>query len=153
MIARLLDLALDAARVRRLLIQPEPAHEPTQRRQHDVRFHVHSERQSEPLAVLREVADPVPDGVRRAGDADGPTVNEDLARFGAVGPEDRPRDLGSAGADEAGEAENLALAELEADVADHPSPVEVADLQHDLVIGVPRESPAPPRRSSGRPSC
>ena len=63
-------------------------------------------------------------------------MDEDLARVGAIRAEDGPGDLGPAGADEPGEAEDLAPSELEADVADHPTKVEVADLEDDLVLGV-----------------
>ena len=66
-------------------------------------------------------------------DRDGLAVDQDLARVAGVRPEHGPHDLGPARADEARDTQDLAPVELEADVADDPAAVEVADLEHDLL--------------------
>ena len=49
-----------------------------------------------------------------------------------VDAEQHPGDLGAAGADESGEAEDLALADREADVAEDPDPGQPVDLEQDV---------------------
>ena len=68
-------------------------------------------------------------------DADLPAVDEDLAAVDRIGAEDGARDLGAAGAHQAGEAEDLALAQREADVADFAAAAEVPRFEHDLRSG------------------
>ena len=75
------------------------------------------------------------DGVGRRADRDRLPVDEDLARFGHVSPEDRPDHLGPAGADQTGDPEDLTPVELEADVAHLPPAIQVADLEHHGRIG------------------
>ena len=60
------------------------------------------------LAVLRDQVDAVGDGVARRGDGDRLAVEADRAAERRVDAEDGARELGAAGADEAGEAEDLA---------------------------------------------
>ena len=55
-----------------------------------------------------------------------------LAGIGAINPEQDSSDLGATGADEAGEAEDLAAAHLKRGVAEDASAREAPDLQGDL---------------------
>src|SRR6202011_1560610 len=78
----------------------------------------HRERQEQRLllAVLRYQADPVADGVLRRTDMDLAAVDDDATGIERVRAEDRPRHLGAAGADQPGDAEDLAPAHFETDI-------------------------------------
>ena len=98
------------------------------------------EREPVPLAVLGEVADAVGDRVRRRLDRDRLAVDEDLARVVRDRPRRWPaRPRCGPRPTRPDEPEDLAPAQLEADVADRAAPVQVADLQDDLRVGVLRE--------------
>ena len=58
----------------------------------------------------------MPHRVARAGEHDRLAVDANRAVVELVGAEDRPRRLGAAGADEPGEAEDLALVRAKRDV-------------------------------------
>lgn len=62
-------------------------------------------------------------------------VEDDLARLGGVGSVDGPEQFGATRPDEAGEADDLALVQVEGDVADPRLPGEVADGEHNPVAG------------------
>ena len=101
-------------------------------RHHDVGGDVHRGGEPEPLAVLRQIPDPQAHGVARRADRDRLATDDDLAAVERVGPEDRPRHLGPSRSHQAGEAEDLALAQLEAHVPDRLAAPQVADLEHGL---------------------
>ena len=71
------------------------------------------------LAVLRHQADAERDGVGRRCRRDRLAVERDRAGGDAVGAEDGAGKLGAAGADEAGDAEDLAGLEIEVDAFEH----------------------------------
>ena len=61
----------------------------------------------------------------------------DVAGVGPVDPEDRPRDLAAAGADEPGQRHDLARPHLEADVEEHALAGQAVDAQDRLAdLGV-----------------
>ena len=66
-------------------------------------------------------------------------VYEDLAAVDLVGAEYGARHLGAAGAHQSGEAQDLALAQREADVADFRAAAEVLHFEHGLGPGVIRD--------------
>jgi len=72
------------------------------------------------------------DGIRRAVDPDLCPFDEDLARVQLIRSEDGSSDLGSASSDQPRDTQDLAPAQLEADVADGPSTIDVADLEDDV---------------------
>src|SRR3990170_3686972 len=86
----------------------ESAEEAAKGAEHDVRLHVHREREPVALTVLRKVADPIPHCVPRAPDAYLAAVHVDLARFEAICAEDRTGNLRPAGTHQAGDADDLA---------------------------------------------
>src|SRR4029077_11587542 len=98
--------------------QADRVREPAQRREDDVRLHVHPDREAVALAVLREIADAQMNIVRRAVDVRDLAVNANRSRVRAVRAEHRARDFGPTRADEPGEAEDLAAPKAEAHVAD-----------------------------------
>ncbi len=84
-------------------------------------------------AVLRQVRDAGRQRLAGRGDPERPAAQQHLARVGGVQPEEDARELGAARSDEAGEAEDLARAQLEADSADAGRPAaELAQLEHDV---------------------
>ena len=68
-----------------------------------------------------------------------------------VDAEDGAGDLAAAGADEAGEADDLAGADREADVVEDPGTLEALDLEDDVADRRPASS-GRARRPRGRPS-
>ena len=76
-----------------------------------------AEREALGLAVLGDEAEAGPDRVTRRAEAHRLAVDLDRAGADRVGAEDRARDLGPARALQAGEADDLARADLEVDVA------------------------------------
>ena len=74
------------------------------------------------VAVLGEVGDPGVHRRRRAREVDRLPAEPDLAGVALVDPEQDPGDLGPAGADEPGEADDLAGPDREADVAERARP-------------------------------
>ena len=97
------------------------------------------------------------------GEVDRLAVQRDRAGIAPVDPEQDPGDLGPAGADEPGEADDLARADREADVAEDPDPGQPVDLEQDLADrrrdlreerhGAARPCTARGRRSSARSSA
>ena len=80
-------------------------------------------------------------------------VDENLAGIDRIGAEDRRGHLRAAGAHQAGEAEDLALADAEADIADFLAATQAPDLQRHRRVGRRRRLAACRRRSArGRPS-
>ena len=71
------------------------------------------------LAVLRDEAEPGVDRGGRRRERDRPAVEPDLAAFARHRAEDRLKGFGPAGADQSGEADDLACTRLERD-AQHP---------------------------------
>src|SRR3974390_1884898 len=71
------------------------------------------------LAVFREQRHALPDGVGGRCDVDRLSLHDDAAAIALVGPEDRPCQLGAPGTDQSGDAENLATAQLKADVVQY----------------------------------
>ena len=76
------------------------------------------------------------DRVARAPDVRRFAVHADLGRVGAVRAEDGSRDLGAPGADEPGEAEDLAAMQVEAHVLDGAAAAQVADVEHHVRVGL-----------------
>ena len=100
-------------------VDEDAAGDAAQRRHRDVLADGHRPDQALQAAVLGHVGDAEVAGLARRGDGDRAAVELDRAGGRRGDAEDRQRELGAAGADEAGEAEDLAAAELEGDVA-HP---------------------------------
>src|SRR5690242_7935823 len=87
-------------------------------------------------AVFRQVADLQPDGVGGGADARRAAVEEHLAGIGGRETEDGLRQLGAAGSDQAGEAEDLAPAHGKRDIADSAFRAgEPARFEDDLADG------------------
>ena len=77
----------------------------------------------------------------------GRPVEPDLARVALVDPEQDAGDLGPAGADEPGEADDLAGSDSEADVAEDAGPGQALDLEEDVAdrrLDLREERHAPP---------
>ena len=106
-----------------------------QRREHDVLADAALEQHAELLAVLGEVADAEAGGLGRVADRHLAAADADDARRHAVGADDRARDLGASRAHEPGEAEDLALAQLERDVAQQVLGRQALDRERDRRIG------------------
>ena len=64
--------------------------------------------------------------------AEPPAVERDAAGVAAVDAEDRPRDLGAAGADQPGERDDLARPHVERDVGEDALARQALDLEHGL---------------------
>ena len=79
------------------------------------------------LAVLRHQADAERDGVGGRGRRDRLAVERDRAGGDAVGAEDGAGQLGAAGADKAGDAEDFAGLEVEVDAFEHDGMRRLAD--------------------------
>ena len=94
----------------RQVYEPEAGRQMGQR---DVLVHPELERQALALAVLGKVADASIYRVLRPSDVQLSSIELDGSRIYAVGPEDCPGQLGAAGPDEAGEAQDLPGAHLE----------------------------------------
>src|SRR3954464_2192466 len=120
--------------------------------QRDVAAHRAARDDALAFALLRQEAEAGSDRRARAAQREPPALDADLARVGPVDAGDEAQELRAARADEARDAEHLALAEPEADVA-HGRPVRQAgeipgptrglpacqagDLEDDLVPGEP----------------
>ena len=115
----------------RAVEQPQPRHVLAQRRERDVRRDRLRHREPELPAVLREVGDPGAQRLPRRADVKTLAVELDDAAVGRRDPEQRQRDVRAAGADEAGEPQHLALAQLEAHVREHALATEAVDAQDD----------------------
>ena len=98
--------------------EPEAAGEPAQAGQRDVRRDRLRHREPELAAILGDVGDASGHGVTRRPDLDVPLAAPDLPRVCRPDAEERLGDLGASGSDEPGEAEHLALADLERDVVE-----------------------------------
>ena len=94
-----------------------------------------AQHQSILLAILGHVADAGPDGIARTADAHRLSVDADLARVVRVEPEDGAGHLRAASTDQAGQAEDLAGADLEADVLEDAGARVAADLEDDVADG------------------
>ncbi len=129
---QLAHVALGRPGDRRRVHEHAQAQQPRQRGHGDVGLHVHRRREPELLAVFRQVADAQRHGVARRADARGTAVDQDLAAVDRVGAEHGARDLRAPGAHQPGEAEDLALAHAEADVADRRAAPQVAHVQRDV---------------------
>ena len=86
-----------------------------------------------------------------SGRAAAPVAEDGLARLDRRRAEDRPRELGAPGADEAGQPEDLARAQFEAHSLD-AGPVEVAHGERDRRVGRRRDCFGGKVAVSGRPS-
>src|SRR5438128_890869 len=102
-----------------VLVDDAELRDPLQARQRRVLLDVHAEDQPVALAVLGDEAEPRADGVPRAVDLDRLAFQPHLARL-LLSPdaEEAHHQLGAAGAHQAGDADDLALAHLERDVVD-----------------------------------
>src|SRR6266850_6353042 len=103
--------------------------------QHDIGFHIQPGRQSEVLAVFGKIAHPVSHSILGRRDRHSLAVYADLAGVDAVGAEHGARHFSTAGAHEPGEAEDFALAQRKAHVANRGAAVQVAHLQRHAVTG------------------
>src|SRR5581483_8239396 len=86
------------------------------------------------LAALRQEREPAPDPACRRPPAQRPPLDLD-GSGGRVGAEDRADDLRPAAADEPGEADDLARAEVERDVLERRRPRESPHGEHDARLG------------------
>src|SRR5918992_1616478 len=120
------DLALTPA-----IDEPE-AREPPQERQRGVVLDRHLEHEALVLAVLGNEGEAGLHRCARRPDPHGGAVAPDLAGVEPIDAEDRARHLGAPGADEAGQADDLAAPEGERDVAKDTLAREPADLERRL---------------------
>ena len=106
------DVLLDELGPGRLRDRPQPAARGLQREEHVVR---HGEVADDALrlAVLAGEGDLAVDRVPRAAQLAALRADDDLAGVGGVGAEEQPGELGAAGAQQAREADHLALVQLE----------------------------------------
>src|SRR4051794_33227023 len=79
--------------------------------------------------VFKDEGDAGPLRAAGAAQVDLPTTDADLARVEPVDPEQTPRELCSAASHEAGEAEDLAGAQLERDAVDPRAGLQVGRLE------------------------
>lgn len=98
-------------------------------------LHVQAQGQAVALAVLGRIADAVVDGLYDRVDFDGLALHPQFHALRVVGAEDAAHQLGAAGAHQAGNAQNLALADVEVVDVDFAAAVDVARLQHDVADG------------------
>ena len=94
------------------------------------------------LAVFGKVGDPVRHRVGWGGDLLRPPVDADRAAVQRIGAEDRAGDLGAACAHQAREAQDLALVQREADVADRGAPVQAFDGSYDAAVATLKKAAA-----------
>ena len=90
-------------------------------RQHDVLAHGQLGDDAVGLAVLRAEAEAVAHAVARRLQPHGHAVDARLPAIGALGAEHQPRRLGAARAEQPGEADDLAMAQLEIERRDMPA--------------------------------
>src|SRR5450759_299442 len=76
------------------------------------------------------------DRVARGADRGRLAVDRDLAGLRSVGAEDGAHDLCAAGADEAGNPQDLAAIELEMCIRDRAAAIEPLDLEHDVRVAL-----------------
>src|SRR5450432_310914 len=112
-------------------LQQESREQPGEDRQGHVLGDREIEHQALLVAVLGQVGDPGMHGRRRARERHLLAGEEDLAVIRLVDPEQDPGDLRPAGADQAGESDNLTRPDRERNVAKDAGPAEAADLQED----------------------
>ncbi|MFT3849035.1 MAG: hypothetical protein QM739_10210 [Propionivibrio sp.] len=86
------------------------------------------------LAVFRHEANALTHGIGRMRHAQRLAALEDFARRLAGDAEHALRDLGAAGADEAGKADDFALAHFNIDVFEQAGAIEMLDLEMDVVL-------------------
>ena len=110
---------LDQRALRGVIHEDAPAGDLFMRRHAEIGAHREREEQRLLLAVFGNQADAVADGVLRGADVDLLAVDQDAAAVDAVRSEYRPRRLGASGADQPGEAQDLAATNLEGDVFKH----------------------------------
>src|SRR5262249_56630372 len=100
----------------------------------DVLLHRALEHQALGLPVLGQEAQAAADRVARSAAAHGLALDRHAPLRGRIRPRDRPRQLGAASPQEAGQAHDLAAAQREADVLERPSR-EALDAQQLLARG------------------
>ena len=84
------------------------------------------------LAVLAAVADAERDRLGWLARRNGAAAQFDLSGVGRIGAEDRARDFGAAGAEQARETDDLAVAHLDAGVAHFASDLKPFGREHDV---------------------
>jgi len=94
-----------------LAVHADEPHEPVKDRERHVVPERVREKQPLELPVFRHKAYAVAYGVGRVGDFDGSPVQQQLAMFAPVDPEDRARELAAPRSDQPREAQHLATAE------------------------------------------
>src|SRR5437588_807486 len=102
-----------------------------ERREHDVALDLEVHHQPLLAPVFGNEADAGGHRLRRRTRRQRRSVDLDRPCVPAVDPEDRARDLGPAGADEARKGDDLAATHLERDVGEHALARQPLDLQHD----------------------
>ena len=101
----------------------------------DIRFNGKGQDEALELAVFRDQPDAEVLGMPGIANRRGLAAQEDLVPARLVGAVDGPDDLGAARADEADEAQDLALVKLEGDVVELVG-ADRTDLHHDLAHAV-----------------
>ena len=146
-----LDVELVGVVARDLALPRRVHEEPREEARQDRQRHVLGDREIEDeallVAVLGQVGDARVHRGRWAGEADGPAVQPDLAAIALVDAEQDPGDLRPAGADEPGQPDDLAVPDVEGDVAEDAGPGQALDLEEDLAdrrldLGEERHAPA-----------
>ena len=119
-------------RSRRPWTRPNRAN-PAERGQAQVLPHRQAEDEALALAILGQEAHAHPPHRPRRGTGDVTAGELDAAGVGPVGAEDQADELGPAGAHEPGDAQDLALVQVEGDVLDHAAAGEPAHAQDDVL--------------------
>ena len=112
--------------------QPEPRHVPVEGRERDVGGERLRQRESQLTAVLGQVRDPLAHRLPRRADHHRPAVELHAADLRRRDPEERERDVGPPGADQAGEAQHLAPVDLEAHAGEDAVPPDPGDAEGQL---------------------
>ena len=113
-----------------LLVDHARLDEARQDGEREILAHRHVRHDAVGLAVLAAIAQPAGNSVRRLLQRDRLAVEPDRPGVGGIGAEDRARGLRAAGAEQAGEADDLALAHLDPRVAHAPADLEALRRQH-----------------------
>ena len=96
----------------------------------------HHEDESLAFAVFGDEADAAAHGFADVAEREGFVVESDLAGGVFVEAEEGFGDLAAASADETGEADDFARADLERDIAEFAGAGKVFDVEHDRAVGV-----------------
>src|SRR5262249_23220630 len=102
--------------------------------QHDVLAHGEVGDDAVGLALLRAIAEAETHGVARRMQPRRSSLDARRAAVGAIGPEHQPRRLGPARAEQAGKADDLAMAQIEIERCDAAGLAELLEARTRLAL-------------------